>query len=218
MNRSRRESNPHLRFRKPLFYPLNYGNNDNCDFRFAIADCKWRRRSGLNVFVVSRCSSEVLIITVAIRCRFRPAVLPSIVDFNYRCKRRTPSSTASEDFARVRAVAMHGGLVVSRGALTPASFLLQLLNLFRSFRFGPILIELFASFAAECLEIRALRASHRLIFCYPFVGIFLRIECCRRHVWRNVVRFHQRQIRVRSCCWTCRKSYPPQRATRIAFF
>ncbi len=25
-NRSRRESNPHLRFRKPLFYPLNYGN------------------------------------------------------------------------------------------------------------------------------------------------------------------------------------------------
>src|SRR5438552_419549 len=27
-NRCRRESNPHLRFRKPLFYPLNYGNND----------------------------------------------------------------------------------------------------------------------------------------------------------------------------------------------
>src|SRR5207302_10770154 len=26
--RPRRESNPHLRFRKPLFYPLNYGNND----------------------------------------------------------------------------------------------------------------------------------------------------------------------------------------------
>jgi hypothetical protein len=24
--RSRRESNPHLRFRKPPFYPLNYGN------------------------------------------------------------------------------------------------------------------------------------------------------------------------------------------------
>ncbi len=24
--RPRRESNPHLRFRKPLFYPLNYGN------------------------------------------------------------------------------------------------------------------------------------------------------------------------------------------------
>src|SRR5436190_593003 len=38
--RSRRESNPHLRFRKPLFYPLNYGNNDICDFRFSIADCK----------------------------------------------------------------------------------------------------------------------------------------------------------------------------------
>ena len=26
--RSRRESNPHLRFRKPLFCPLNYGNNN----------------------------------------------------------------------------------------------------------------------------------------------------------------------------------------------
>jgi hypothetical protein len=26
--RSRRESNPHLRFRKPLFYPLNYGNRE----------------------------------------------------------------------------------------------------------------------------------------------------------------------------------------------
>jgi hypothetical protein len=24
----RRESNPHLRFRKPLFYPLNYGDDD----------------------------------------------------------------------------------------------------------------------------------------------------------------------------------------------
>ena len=26
--------------RKPLFYPLNYGNNDSFDFRFSIADCK----------------------------------------------------------------------------------------------------------------------------------------------------------------------------------
>jgi hypothetical protein len=26
--------------RKPPFYPLNYGNNDIFDFRFAIADCK----------------------------------------------------------------------------------------------------------------------------------------------------------------------------------
>src|SRR5437773_12452231 len=25
----RRESNPHLRFRKPLFYPLNYGDDDS---------------------------------------------------------------------------------------------------------------------------------------------------------------------------------------------
>jgi hypothetical protein len=39
-NRSRRESNPHLRFRKPPFYPLNYGNNDSLDFRFSTADCK----------------------------------------------------------------------------------------------------------------------------------------------------------------------------------
>ena len=27
-NYPRRESNPHLRFRKPLFYPLNYGDDD----------------------------------------------------------------------------------------------------------------------------------------------------------------------------------------------
>ena len=39
-NRSRRESNPHLRFRKPPFYPLNYGNGDNCDFRVSTGDCK----------------------------------------------------------------------------------------------------------------------------------------------------------------------------------
>src|SRR6266404_5744213 len=26
VKRPRRESNPHLRFRKPLFYPLNYGD------------------------------------------------------------------------------------------------------------------------------------------------------------------------------------------------
>jgi hypothetical protein len=30
----------HFALRKPPFYPLNYGNKDNCDFRFAIADCK----------------------------------------------------------------------------------------------------------------------------------------------------------------------------------
>src|SRR6266436_3382036 len=48
-SRSRRESNPHLRFRKPLFYPLNYGNNDIfdpfdslCSLRtsFYIFDCR----------------------------------------------------------------------------------------------------------------------------------------------------------------------------------
>ena len=108
---------------------------------------------------------------------------------------------------------MHGGLVVSRGTLAPASFLLQLLDLFRSFRFGPILIEFFASFAAERLEIRALWACHGLIFRYPLVGIFLRIECCRRYIWRNVVGFHQRQIRFRSCRWICRNSQSALRAT-----
>jgi hypothetical protein len=45
-NRSRRESNPHLRFRKPPFYPLNYGNND-IDLRFSTADCKLCRRISL---------------------------------------------------------------------------------------------------------------------------------------------------------------------------
>jgi len=82
-------------------------------------------------------------------------------------------------------------LAVARVAFAPASFLLQLLDLFRSLRFGPILIEFLPSFAAERLEIRALRAGHRLVFCYPLVGIFLRIECCRWYIWRNVVVFHQ---------------------------
>ena len=31
-NYPRRESNPHLRFRKPPFYPLNYGDEGNCRF------------------------------------------------------------------------------------------------------------------------------------------------------------------------------------------
>src|SRR5438552_5417975 len=29
-----------IALRKPLFYPLNYGNSDNSDFRFSAADCK----------------------------------------------------------------------------------------------------------------------------------------------------------------------------------
>ncbi len=40
LKRPRRESNPHLRFRKPLFYPLNYGDNEIFDLRFSIADSK----------------------------------------------------------------------------------------------------------------------------------------------------------------------------------
>src|SRR5688572_5372412 len=35
----RRESNPHLRFRKPSFYPLNYGDKWIFEFRFSNADC-----------------------------------------------------------------------------------------------------------------------------------------------------------------------------------
>ena len=35
----RRESNPHLRFRKPSFYPLNYGDSRISHSRFAKADC-----------------------------------------------------------------------------------------------------------------------------------------------------------------------------------
>src|SRR5438105_11078003 len=36
----RRESNPHLRFRKPSFYPLNYGDaEETFDFRFPSARC-----------------------------------------------------------------------------------------------------------------------------------------------------------------------------------
>src|SRR2546430_17689163 len=45
VNYPRRESNPHLRFRKPPFCPLNYGDDDICDFRFPIADCKWWTRA-----------------------------------------------------------------------------------------------------------------------------------------------------------------------------
>ncbi len=41
----RRESNPHLRFRKPPFYPLNYGDCWICDLRFANADCPVPRLS-----------------------------------------------------------------------------------------------------------------------------------------------------------------------------
>src|SRR5436190_9200038 len=52
-NRSRRESNPHLRFRKPPFCPLNYGNSDNSDFRFSTSDCKWRRCAAAGALLVS---------------------------------------------------------------------------------------------------------------------------------------------------------------------
>ena len=67
-------------------------------------------------------------------------------------------------------------LALGRAGVATPSFLLQLVNFFRSFRFGPLLIEFFPGFAAERLEIGALRASHRLVFCYPLVGIFLWIQ------------------------------------------
>src|ERR1700676_130182 len=38
----RRESNSHLRFRKPPFYPLNYGDGEISDFRLQIADLLFR--------------------------------------------------------------------------------------------------------------------------------------------------------------------------------
>src|SRR5437868_1353902 len=38
----RRESNPHLRFRKPSFSPLNYGDQSISDFRSRTADFKRR--------------------------------------------------------------------------------------------------------------------------------------------------------------------------------
>src|SRR5438270_14097310 len=46
--RPRRESNPHLRFRKPPFYPLNYGDNESVKNRlielsWAICDT-WLKR------------------------------------------------------------------------------------------------------------------------------------------------------------------------------
>ena len=68
-------------------------------------------------------------------------------------------------------------LAISRTRLTTPSRVLQLFDLFRSFRFSPTFVEFFSSFAAKRLEVGALRASDWLIFCYPLVGIFLRIEC-----------------------------------------
>ena len=44
-------------------------------------------------------------------------------------------------------------LAFSRTDLATPGFLLQLLDLFRSFRFGPVLVEFFSGFTAERLEI-----------------------------------------------------------------
>src|SRR4030095_2742102 len=79
----------------------------------------------------------------------------------------------------------------------------QLFDLFRSFRFSPTFVEFCSSVAAKRLEVGALRASHWLIFCYPLVGIFLRIECRGRHIWRNIVCFHQSQILAGPQRWPC---------------
>src|SRR4030095_7937002 len=93
-------------------------------------------------------------------------------------------------------------LAIGRTRLTTPSLPLQVFDLLRSFRFGPSFIEFFPSFAAQRLEIGALRASHRLIFCYPLVGIFLRIECRGRHIWRNIVGFSHKQSSSLSHRWT----------------
>jgi len=38
---------PFMSFFSEQFYPLNYGNNDHCDFRFSTADCKQRTASSI---------------------------------------------------------------------------------------------------------------------------------------------------------------------------
>ena len=48
---------------------------------------------------------------------------------------------------------LQGRLAFSRTGHATPSFLLQFLDLFRSFRFGPVLVEFFSGFAAERLEI-----------------------------------------------------------------
>ena len=68
------------------------------------------------------------------------------------------------------------GLSVGGTAFAAASFLLQFFDFLRSFRFSPIFVEFFPSFTTERLQVRTLRASHRLVFCDPLIGIFLRIE------------------------------------------
>jgi hypothetical protein len=46
--------------RKPPFYPLNYGDDDICDFRFSIADCKWWTRALTPMFVTKMKSLRLL--------------------------------------------------------------------------------------------------------------------------------------------------------------
>src|SRR5437899_7628578 len=49
-----------LPFRKPRFYPLNYGNRDICDFRFLIADCKLRTGADLTSSYCCDCARGLL--------------------------------------------------------------------------------------------------------------------------------------------------------------
>src|SRR2546422_27381 len=69
----RRESNPHLRFRKPPFYPLNYGDEVIYDWRFSIVDLKAK-------IALSRLSAAILCLSTVswLRCLKRAPDLMSI--------------------------------------------------------------------------------------------------------------------------------------------
>ncbi len=66
----------------------------------------------------------------------------------------------------------------SLGFLTATGFFLKLVDFFGRLRFGQIFIKLLTGFAAERLEIGALRAGHRLAAGGPVVRILLWILHC----------------------------------------
>ena len=53
----------------------------------------------------------------------------------------------------MRRIGSQGSLAFGATGFATASFLLQPVDLFRRFRFGPVLVEFFSTFAAERLEI-----------------------------------------------------------------
>jgi hypothetical protein len=67
----------------------------------------------------------------------------------------------SSELPSPRAVAVGlKALAISTSAFAAPGLLLQFLNLFRSFRFSPIFVEFFPSFAAQRLHMRAPRANY----------------------------------------------------------